>query len=142
MSARNLVKVFVYGTLKPGEANYQAYCADRPLNVRTCYALGELYHLPARGYPAMTDGARHIQGCLLTFPDPNILIELDRLEDYQSERAPVDNEYQRELIEVYDRLDQPLDRAWVYLMEPNKVRQLQGILVLSGSWSGVDFVEV
>lgn len=43
----NLVKVFVYGTLKPGESNYQRYC-DRSSVVESqrAIALGQLFALP------------------------------------------------------------------------------------------------
>jgi gamma-glutamylcyclotransferase (GGCT)/AIG2-like uncharacterized protein YtfP len=47
----NQLKVFVYGTLKPGESNYQRYCAENVVEKREAIrrnpfrviAFGQLY---------------------------------------------------------------------------------------------------
>ncbi|MBE9043118.1 gamma-glutamylcyclotransferase [Pleurocapsales cyanobacterium LEGE 10410] len=128
------LRVFVYGTLKPGEANYQRYCQNKVLSEIPAYTLGDLYALPV-GYPAMTQGSDRVRGVLLTFDDPNILKSLDRLEGYRERRVADLNEYYRLLVSVY-RLDrQPLGKAWAYFMTPAKVGQLGGIKVTSGFWT-------
>ena len=136
MKDRASLKVFVYGTLKPGEANYYRYCDGHVVFQQEAYTKGILYDLPF-GYPAMTEGKNQVRGVLLTFEDPNILDNLDRLEGYQPQRAANLNEYYRCLIPVYSSNDQLLDRAWAYFMTPVKVKQYQGKLVESNLWTGV-----
>jgi gamma-glutamylcyclotransferase (GGCT)/AIG2-like uncharacterized protein YtfP len=133
-----VLKVFVYGTLKPGECNYRRYCAGRVANAIESYTWGQLYHL-AIGYPAMTPGNNKIIGFLLTFANEKILVSLDELEDYHPQRSRQDNEYQRQKIPVYKLSGEPLGEAWGYLMAPKKVEQFGGILVPSGCWRARDY---
>lgn len=130
----NLLKVFVYGTLKPGEINYELYCAGKVAEEEPAIAYGQLYHL-SLGYPGMILGDGQVQGFLLTFTDSTIFDSLDQLEDYDPNRRPEDNEYNREQIEVYDLTGQSLGLAWVYFMTLEKVKNFQGIFIPSGCWS-------
>ncbi|MBR8838188.1 MAG: gamma-glutamylcyclotransferase [Stigonema ocellatum SAG 48.90 = DSM 106950] len=130
-----LLRVFVYGTLKPGEANYQQYCADKVVDTIKAMAFGELFALPM-GYPAMTLGDRPVHGYLLSFTDLEILTHLDELEDYQSTRDASENLYDRQQIEIYDQQGRSLGYAWVYLMTKESVCQLGGILQTDGCWTG------
>ena len=128
------MNVFVYGTLKPGEANYQLFCARKVVEEVEAIAYGLLYDLPL-GYPAMTIGDKPIQGFVLTFADPIILESLDELEDYQPERSPQENEYYRKLIKTFNQNGDSLGDAWVYLMSPQRVKYLGGTLLPTGYWS-------
>jgi gamma-glutamylcyclotransferase (GGCT)/AIG2-like uncharacterized protein YtfP len=130
----SLLKVFVYGTLKPGEYNYQRYCAGKVVAAQPATAFGRLFALPV-GYPAMTAGEETVCGVLLSFSDPAVLQDLDQLEDYDPHRLPAQNEYNRVQIEVFDLSGQMLDFAWVYLMTPEQVERRGGVLVASGCWS-------
>lgn len=79
-----LLKVFVYGTLKPGERNYLFYCTQA-LEVIEAIAYGKLYDLPM-GYPAAIFPASDlVRGCVLTFCDTTVLQTLDELENYDSQ---------------------------------------------------------
>lgn len=127
------MKVFVYGTLKPGECNYLRYCQGKVAAAESAIAIGELFAL-SLGYPAMTAGAGTVYGFVLTFADTSILGELDRLEDYDRLRPPEENEYQRQEIEVFDRDRQSLGMAWAYLMLRDRVRSLGGIPLPDGCW--------
>jgi gamma-glutamylcyclotransferase (GGCT)/AIG2-like uncharacterized protein YtfP len=127
--------VFVYGTLKPGEANFAAYCQGRVIAQTPAYTWGDLYDLPV-GYPAMTEGNSKVRGILLSFNDPRILHSLDRLEDYQSRRAAHLNEYYRAFVMVYDLDDRPINQAWAYYMTSAQVRQYRGIKLTASSWTG------
>ncbi|WP_373524897.1 gamma-glutamylcyclotransferase [Nostoc sp.] len=130
-----LVRVFVYGTLKPGEVNYKKYCADKVVDVKRAFVQGRLFALPM-GYPAMTLGNRQVHGYLLYFSNQKILNELDVLEDYQPTRQPPENLYNRQIIEVYEPQSLALGWAWVYLMTLDRVEQLGGFLQPDGWWSG------
>ncbi|MBG1242906.1 gamma-glutamylcyclotransferase family protein [Nostoc sp. NZL] len=131
----DLVPVFVYGTLKPGEANYKKYCDGKVVDVKRAFVQGKLFAMPM-GYPAMTLGDGQVHGYLLSFPNPRILNELDVLEDYQPNRQPVENLYNRQIIEVYEPQSLSLGWAWVYLMTLDRVDQLGGFLQPGGWWSG------
>jgi gamma-glutamylcyclotransferase (GGCT)/AIG2-like uncharacterized protein YtfP len=134
-SESSTCNVFVYGTLKPGEANYPAYCQGKVIAQTPVYAWGDLYDLSA-GYPAMTEGNSKVHGILLSFNDSQILLSLDRLEGYQSQRAAELNEYYRAFVTVYDFSDRPINQAWAYYMTLAKVKQYQGIKLTSNSWAG------
>lgn len=133
------IKVFVYGTLKPGEANYQHYCESKVKTQTPAYTLGNLYALPF-GYPAMTVGKNQVRGVLLEFSDSNVLSSLDRLEDYQEQRASNLNEYYRSLTSVYGLDDRPITQAWAYYMKSDRVRQYGGTEVVSGDWSANSYL--
>jgi gamma-glutamylcyclotransferase (GGCT)/AIG2-like uncharacterized protein YtfP len=130
------LKVFVYGTLKPQEANYAEYCEGNTIESIEAYTFGCLYHLPTLGYPAMTEGKERVCGYLLTFEDATILDRLDLLETYSPDRNPAENEYQRRLMRVYNLNGASLGDVWAYFMTSAKVEELGGILVPSGCWRG------
>lgn len=129
-----LLRVFVYGTLKPGEANYQNYCDRKVVNAIKAYVLGKLFDLP-QGYPAMTLGDSPVYGYLLEFDFPEVLVELDDLEDYHPARPDSENLYNRQQIEVYDFQGRSLGQAWAYLMTPEMVNNLEGVHQADGWWS-------
>lgn len=131
----NTTNVFVYGTLKPGEVNYQHYCAGKVLEVKRAIAFGKLFALPL-GYPAITKGESPVQGFLLSFPDWAILHELDVLEGFNPLAPVAQNEYHRQKIETYNLSFVPLGSAWVYLMTPEQINLLNGFLLADGWWSG------
>ncbi|MEH1955235.1 gamma-glutamylcyclotransferase family protein [Nostoc sp.] len=131
----DLARVFVYGTLKPGEANYKRYCTGKVVDVKRAFVQGKLFALPM-GYPAMTLGDGQVYGYLLSFFNPKILNELDVLEDYQANRQTPENLYNREIIEVYEPQSPSSSWAWVYLMTLQQVDQLGGFLQPDGWWSG------
>ncbi|MBK1988019.1 gamma-glutamylcyclotransferase [Sphaerospermopsis aphanizomenoides BCCUSP55] len=128
------MNVFVYGTLKPGEVNYQKYCAGKVIEEKRAIAFGKLYALPM-GYPAMTPGDGTVHGYLLSFTDSKLLTALDDLEDFESKRPMSENPYNRQLIEVFEPTGLSLGWAWAYLMTLEKVNQLGGIPQLDGCWN-------
>jgi len=128
------LKVFVYGTLKPGECNYQRYCTGFVVAAEPAVARGQLFALPV-GYPAMTPGDGLVHGVLLSFASPAILRNLDELEDYDPHRPTSQNEYDRQQIEVFNPALQSLGLVWAYLMTPEKVRRIGGVPIPAGVWS-------
>jgi gamma-glutamylcyclotransferase (GGCT)/AIG2-like uncharacterized protein YtfP len=129
------MRVFVYGTLKPGQANYDRYCGDRILQSLAAQVRGQLFHL-CLGYPGMTSGDAWVQGYLLHFADESALAALDRLEDYQYHRPEAQNEYQRREVEVFEQEGRSLGFAWAYFMTRQKIQQYDGKWIASGEWYG------
>ena len=138
------VRVFVYGTLKPGEENYSRHFMDKmavntgniPENqLLPAYALGQLFDL-AVGYPGMAAGSSSVYGYVLNFDEPSILSELDELEDYVPYRDPSQNLYNRYLIEVFHPQGQGIGLAWAYFMSLDRIKSLKGVLLPNGWWSG------
>jgi gamma-glutamylcyclotransferase (GGCT)/AIG2-like uncharacterized protein YtfP len=128
------LKVFVYGTLKPGEVNYARYCQGKVLAAQEAIVRGRLYQLPV-GYPALTAGYGVIYGFLLTFADGKILAQLDELEGYYPHRPPEQNEYMRTRTPVLSLEHQPLGAAWVYCMSTVQVQKVAGVWLPQGKWS-------
>jgi gamma-glutamylcyclotransferase (GGCT)/AIG2-like uncharacterized protein YtfP len=132
----DLCRVFVYGTLKPNQANYAEYCASRVIAQQQAIAYGELFALPV-GYPAMILGDRQVHGYLLSFPNVSILESLDDLEDYQCDRAAAENAYNRQQIEVFDLAGNPLGFSWAYFMTLEQVTKFGGVAQIDGYWNGI-----
>ena len=126
------LRVFVYGTLKPGEANYSAYCQGKVLEQQDAIALGQLFAL-SLGYPAMTAGEGRVRGTLLTFRDASALVALDELEDYRP-NAPLPHSYERRWVEIFDPAMHSLGYAWAYFMQPEQVVKFQGQVLPEGWW--------
>jgi len=130
-----VIRVFVYGSLKPGEKNYNRYCRGRVQAEQEAIVQGNLFDLPHLGYPAMTPGEGWVYGYLLSFGDADLLAALDQLEDYEADRPLAENEYYREWIGVMGGDRQPLGAAWCYFMLPEAVQARGGVQVSSGRWS-------
>ncbi len=135
LPAIHRLRVFVYGTLKPGEANYN-YLQGQTFSVSDALTKGYLYHLPTLGYPALIPGEGTVYGCLLHFIDTAVLEHLDALEGYVPDRPLLENAYQRQQLAVYGLDGTPLGQAWGYVMTPAQVKHLGGILLPAGWWSG------
>lgn len=103
---------------------------------KSAIAPGQLFSL-ALGYPAMTPGSSPVQGFVLSFSTFDILHQLDWLEDYDPQRPADQNEYYRQLIEIYDTAREPLGTAWAYLMTKEQVEAFGGVLLPDGFWRGV-----
>ncbi|WP_024544981.1 gamma-glutamylcyclotransferase [Picosynechococcus sp. NKBG15041c] len=134
-----MLKVFVYGTLQPGEVNFPRYCQSHGPQVTPALIPGQLYHLPV-GYPALVPGSGWVEGCLLSFADGAVLEKLDELEDYQPGRSPAENEYQRVKALIYADPQTILTEAWVYVMTPQKIAQLGGVPFVGSRWCGLPTV--
>lgn len=134
MPSRNPLTVFVYGTLKPGEANFLPYCEGKVIAMQPALIRGTLYDFPKFGYPALTVGEGWVQGYWMEFEDAAILADLDELEDYDPNRADAENIYRRDWVDVFDGDCQPLGQAWCYRMELWRVQHFGGVLVPEGHW--------
>ncbi|MBW4470825.1 MAG: gamma-glutamylcyclotransferase [Stenomitos rutilans HA7619-LM2] len=135
-----MIHVFVYGTLKPGEKNYQI-CASHVIAAKPASANGCLYALPF-GYPAMTLEVGTVHGMVLSFADETVLEALDAYERHDPaefyasvpNQSLEQNEYDRQKITVYDQAKRELGQAWTYLMTKAQVQRLSGVFLPDGQW--------
>jgi gamma-glutamylcyclotransferase (GGCT)/AIG2-like uncharacterized protein YtfP len=133
MDAASPVRVFVYGTLKPGGRYHEPYCGGRVRSYCEAIAYGDLYDLPV-GYPAMTKGDRPIQGVVLTLTHPDDLRHIDQLEGHDPDRPSDENEYERSHVEVFDLQGQSLGTVWMYWMPLERVHRLGGTYYAGNCW--------
>jgi gamma-glutamylcyclotransferase (GGCT)/AIG2-like uncharacterized protein YtfP len=128
---------FVYGTLRPGEANHDLFLRGRTASEEPARLPGAaLYDGP--GYPyAVERPGGEIRGELVTArPESyaDLLAALDRLEEY----VPGDprNLYERVAREAVRTTDGTPTRAWVYLAAPRVAAALRagGNLIEDGDW--------
>ncbi|RSS79815.1 gamma-glutamylcyclotransferase family protein [Streptomyces sp. WAC06614] len=128
---------FVYGTLRPGEHNHALFlrgrtAAEEPARLPDAL----LYDGP--GYPyAVHHPGTEVVGELVTplaGSYPELLAELDRLEEYHGPDRPL-NVYDR-LPRTVLRADGTAVRAWVYLAAGPVARRLArtGTRIPGGDW--------
>ena len=129
-----MVTVFVYGTLKPGEAAYRRYCQPQVVSAQPTLVQGDLFHLP-QGYPALTVGDRWIKGFRLQLQDDRAIAAIDEFEDYDPSRSATENLYVRQQWPIFSPVQHPWGTAWVYWMGRQRIHALGGVVVTSGNWS-------
>ncbi|MFE2212672.1 gamma-glutamylcyclotransferase family protein [Streptomyces canus] len=129
---------FVYGTLRPGEANHDLFLRGRIRSEEPGRLTGALlYDGPGYPYAVEEPGGGPVCGELVTArPEEydELLAALDELEEY----APGDprNLYERVAREVTRTADGTAVRAWVYVAGPSVTAHLRarGKLIESGDW--------
>ncbi len=137
------LQVFVYGTLKPGQKYWQQICEGRVHTAMPARVRGQLVALDL-GYPALLDPLAvpspsepgWVHGYILTLPDPEILREIDALEDFDPFRPPQANDYNRAAILCYDPTGQPFTQAWTYFMHPERAQAYGTRPLAKGTWNG------
>lgn len=128
---------FVYGTLRPGEANHDLFLRGRIRSEEPGRLAGALLY-DGPGYPYAVEGTGGTVAGELVTPRADayaeLLAALDELEEYR----PGDprNLYERVAREVIRTADGTPVRAWVYVAAPPVAARLRarGRLIESGDW--------
>jgi gamma-glutamylcyclotransferase (GGCT)/AIG2-like uncharacterized protein YtfP len=123
---------FVYGTLLPGQPNYDLWSEDIADQVPAIFPDGRLFDLGA--YPMLLEGeGSPVTGQMITIKHSEyaqVLLRLDTLEGYDPEN-PEASDYRR-----YNRVIHLVDgralKAWVYLGKRSAVAD--AALIESGDW--------
>ena len=145
MNTSGMLKLFVYGTLKRGYWNHDAFC-EGVLEIREAQVRGCLYEAP--GFPVLevpdedvlahgtadpladlaTQGAwGAVYGELITFDDPETrLPPIDRLEGFRPGGRSL---YRRVLVPA--TVDGARELAWVYTVEATRIKRRR---IVSGRW--------
>lgn len=135
---RQPIRVFVYGTLKPGGYYWNRFCEGKVTETVEAKVRGELYHL-SLGYPAMArisqNNASWSRGYVLTLKNQNALDGFDYLEGYTAGRSPKENEYQRIQVEAFTLDGNSVGEVWTYVMSLENISRHDGVLIAHGNWS-------
>lgn len=127
------LRVFVYGTLKPGGRYHQALCQNDLSAAQPAFVRGRLYDFPQLGYPAIAPGSDWVKGYVLIFEQSpavcaDVLSRLDRLEGYRADRADEENDYRRLRVQPFFPMGTPLALAWMYQMSAAQVFNYEGVI--------------
>lgn len=138
------LKLFVYGTLMPGQSAWEQFCAGQVTAAMPARVQARMYHLPRRGFPAIAesdDPSSLVDGFLLYFADESFLSTLDEYEDYYPDQPAANCFYYRKHIACLDPTGVPFDSAWTYFMSADKIIAERGILCGRGLWKPVKFFD-
>ena len=128
------LRVFVYGTLRPGGFYWKDFCEGRVARAQRARARGRLFALPV-GYPAARFGGEEwIRGHVLELTDEDALVGFDRLEGFRPGRSPAENEYERRRVEIFDEEGRSLGKVWAYEMEARRIAEAGGVEIPEGRW--------
>ena len=134
-----MLRVFVYGTLKPGGRYHQPLCQNDLTDALPAMVRGRLYDFPQLGYPAMVPGEDWVKGFVLVFERApifcaDILSRLDLLEGYSPHRAAEQNDYQRLRVQPASLNREPLPLAWVYQITEERAIAQGGVYLPDGEF--------
>lgn len=128
------IKVFVYGTLKPGGRYWPEFCEGKVAALTPAKICGELYDLHV-GYPGLLlKGDNWVLGYVLEFRNETDFLRLDYLEGYVPNRPESQNEYNRLRVPCFDLKGNALSEAWAYEMTATTAERHGGTLIESGDW--------
>lgn len=133
MESTQTIRVFVYGTLKPGHANWTRLLRGRVRHFRAAKVRGQLLALP-QGLPAAVPGEGWIYGYLLTLPAPDLLERIDALEGFHPRRPPERNTYLRTRRPCFSPSGTSLGQVYAYFMDPARAFRMGGERVAAESW--------
>jgi gamma-glutamylcyclotransferase (GGCT)/AIG2-like uncharacterized protein YtfP len=130
------LKVFVYGSLKPGGHYWPDFCEGTLVAAPVAAKIrGALYDLHV-GYPGLLlESEKWVQGYVLEFAQEADFLRLDYLEGYVPGRAQADNEYNRLRVAYFSPDGEALGEVWAYEMTAATMARHQGTLIESGDWA-------
>lgn len=135
----DLTRVFVYGTLLPGERNAHVATRGGAFTAQAATLRGfRLYHLSPEAYPALRPGPPDatVHGVVLTYAPGSWEAALPFLDDLEGlhETPPL---YTRERVTLTLHTGEPA-QAWVYVYARAARLDAPGAEpVLNGDWRGV-----
>lgn len=133
------INLFVYGSLREGFFNYNKYLAGKVIEKKDAkLANMKLYHLPYKGYPAITFGKDTVYGEIMVLREDcyeETMRAMDEMEGFISEGNP-ENEYNKVILEVENLHTNEKKACFVYFYNKDKDRLFdsRAIYVPHGDW--------
>lgn len=126
------IRIFVYGTLKPGQANWERALSGHVRRRMAGFIRGRLFDLPT-GFPAATAGDGRVHGHVLHLPTA-MLARVDEIEGFEPGRDPDRNLYQRLTVPAFTPQGAPAGKVYAYIMDGDRVDRLGGTELPGGVW--------
>ena len=133
------INLFVYGSLREGFFNYEKYLdgkVARKYDARI--ANMKLYHMPYKGYPAITLGTDIVNGEIMVLREEcyeETMKAMDQMEGFIFEGNP-DNEYHKVIMEAENLHTNQMELCYVYFYNQDRDRLFDGnaIYLPDGDW--------
>ncbi len=133
------INFFVYGSLREGFFNYDKYLAGKVLEKKDARLENmRLYHMPYKGYPAITPGEDVILGEIMVINEDDYestMKAMDEMEGFISENNP-ENEYHKIILEVENIQTKEKEKCYVYFYNKDKddIFERDAVYVSHGDW--------
>lgn len=133
------INIFVYGSLREGFFNYDKYLDGKVVKKEDAMLKGmKLYHMPYKGYPAITPGNDNILGEIMVINEDDYeetVKAMDEMEGFISENNP-DNEYHKVILEVENLQTNEIEKCFVYFYNKDKdfMFDSESVYIPSGDW--------
>ncbi len=133
------INLFVYGSLREGFFNYNTYLANRVIEKKEAQLENmNLYHMPYKGYPAITLGNDVVAGEIMVLKEEyyeETMKAMDEMEGFISENNP-NNEYHKVILEVENLHTNKKEKCFVYFYNKDRDKLFEGsaIYIPHGDW--------
>ena len=133
------INLFVYGSLREGFFNYNKYLANRVVEKKEAKLENmKLYHMPYKGYPAITFGEDVVRGEIMVLREDcyeDTMKAMDAMEGFIGDENP-DNEYHKVILEVEDLHTTKKEKCFIYFYNKDKdlLFDSNAIYIPHGDW--------
>ena len=134
-----VINLFVYGSLREGFFNYNKYLDGKVIEKKDAKLENmKLYHLPYKGYPALTYGEDTVFGEIMVLGEKHYdetMNAIDKMEGFISEKNP-ENEYHKVIFEVENLHTNQKEECFVYFYnkEKDQLFDSDAIYLPHGNW--------
>lgn len=129
--------LFVYGSLRPNFFNFEKYLEGKTLDIKPAVLKNmDLYHMPYKGYPAITKGTGVVVGEIITVKDYDSTVKaIDIMEGFLGENNP-NNEYHKILLEVNHLNSNKKEKCYTYFYNADidKDCNEKAVFISDGDW--------
>ena len=133
------MRVFVYGTLRKNQYNYNTYYKDKSQFISYGYIKGTLYSLKDAIYPAfIEEGNTLVLGEIYEL-EATTSSRADTMEGYIS-KGNINNEYNKTILPIYDIGGKIIDRLPVYTFNISNLIHKQRLKDIIPSGDYIDYL--
>ena len=129
--------LFVYGSLRPNFFNFEKYLEGKTLDIKPAVLKNmDLYHIPYKGYPAITKGTGVVVGEIITVKDYDSTVKaIDIMEGFLGENNP-NNEYHKILLEVNHLNSNKKEKCYTYFYNADIDKDFneKAVFISDGDW--------